>query len=211
MLAAFATKFDADDPLSALEVGERPEPTPPEGWTRVAVKAAALNQHDIWTLRGVGITEDRLPMTLGCDAAGIDDDGNEVIVHAVISNDDWRGDETLDPKRSLLSEIHQGTLAEYVVVPRRNVVPKPATLRSKRPRASRPRGSPRTACCSRTPARNPAARSWCKAPVAACPPRSSRSRARPATACGSPVAAKRSAPGRRDRRARRVRNRRAAP
>ena len=92
------------------------------------MKAAALNQHDIWTLRGVGITEDRLPMTLGCDAAGIDDDGNEVIVHAVISNDDWRGDETLDPKRSLLSEIHQGTLAEYVVVPRRNVVPKPATL-----------------------------------------------------------------------------------
>ena len=67
-------------------------------------------------------------MILGCDAAGIDDDGNEVIVHAVVSSDDWRGDETLDPKRSLLSEIHQGTLAEYVVVPRRNLVPKPADL-----------------------------------------------------------------------------------
>ncbi len=128
MRAVSATKFDADDPLAGFEIGDRPEPEPPVGWTRVAVKAAALNQHDIWTLRGVGITEDRLPMILGCDAAGIDDDGNEVIVHAVVSSDDWRGDETLDPKRSLLSEIHQGTLAEYVVVPRRNLVPKPADL-----------------------------------------------------------------------------------
>ena len=128
MRAVSATKFDADDPLTGFEIGDRPEPEPPVGWIRVAVKAAALNQHDIWTLRGVGITEDRLPMILGCDAAGIDDDGNEVIVHAVVSSDDWRGDETLDPKRSLLSEIHQGTLAEYVVVPRRNLVPKPADL-----------------------------------------------------------------------------------
>ena len=128
MRAVSATKFDADDPLAGFEIGDRPEPEPPVGWTRVAVKAAALNQHDIWTLRGVGITEDRLPMILGCDAAGIDDEGNEVIVHAVVSSDDWRGDETLDPKRSLLSEIHQGTLAEYVVVPRRNLVPKPADL-----------------------------------------------------------------------------------
>ena len=49
-------------------------------------------------------------MILGCDAAGLDEDGNEVVVHAVISDPGWRGDETLDPKRSLLSERHQGTL-----------------------------------------------------------------------------------------------------
>ena len=67
-------------------------------------------------------------MILGCDAAGVDEDGNEVIVHAVIGDPDFRGDETLDPKRSLLSELHQGTLAERVTVPRRNLVPKPAGL-----------------------------------------------------------------------------------
>ena len=67
-------------------------------------------------------------MILGCDAAGYDEDGNEVVVHAVVSDPDWAGDETLDPKRSLLSERHQGTFAERVVVPRRNVVPKPASL-----------------------------------------------------------------------------------
>jgi NADPH:quinone reductase-like Zn-dependent oxidoreductase len=67
-------------------------------------------------------------MILGCDAAGVDADGAEVIVHSVVASDGWRGDETLDPKRTLLSELHQGTLAERVAVPRRNLVPKPAAL-----------------------------------------------------------------------------------
>jgi len=67
-------------------------------------------------------------MILGCDAAGVDEDGNEVIVHSVIASDDWRGDETLDPKRTLLSEKHQGALAERVAVPRGNLVPKPHAL-----------------------------------------------------------------------------------
>ena len=67
-------------------------------------------------------------MILGCDGAGVDEDGNEVVVHAVINDPDWRGDDTLDPKRSLLSERHQGTFADEVIVPRRNLVPKPAEL-----------------------------------------------------------------------------------
>jgi NADPH:quinone reductase-like Zn-dependent oxidoreductase len=112
-----------------LVLGEQPEPTVPEGWTTVQVKAASLNHHDLWTLKGVGITEDRLPMILGCDAAGIAEDGSEVIVHAVIGDPAaGGGDETLDPKRSLLSEIHPGTFAERVAVPRRNVVAKPAQM-----------------------------------------------------------------------------------
>ena len=104
------------------------------------MKAAALNQHDIWTLRGVGITEDRLPMILGCDAAGIDDDGNEVIVHAVVSSDDWRGDETLDPKRSLLSEVHQGRSRSTSWSPAAISSRSRRSSRSTKPRASRPRG-----------------------------------------------------------------------
>jgi len=128
MLAAYAARFAPQDPLSALEVGERPEPEVPDGWVTVDVKAAALNHHDLWSLKGVGLSEDKLPMILGCDAAGIDADGNEVVVHAVISDPSWRGDETLDPKRSLLSERYQGALAERVAVPQQNVVPKPAGL-----------------------------------------------------------------------------------
>jgi NADPH:quinone reductase-like Zn-dependent oxidoreductase len=128
MLAAYAARIDPDDPLSALEVGERPEPEAPEGWTTVDVRAAALNHHDLWSLQGVGLPEDRLPMILGCDAAGVGEDGEEVVVHAVVATDGWHGDETLDPRRTLLSELHAGTLAQRVAVPRGNVVPKPPSL-----------------------------------------------------------------------------------
>jgi NADPH:quinone reductase-like Zn-dependent oxidoreductase len=129
MFAVTAARLDASDPLTALELGEHADPAPPEGWTTVAVKAAALNHHDLWSLRGVGLPADRLPMILGCDAAGIDEDGNEVVVHAVIGDPlAAGGDESLDPGRSLLSERHDGTFAERVAVPRRNLVPKPAAL-----------------------------------------------------------------------------------
>lgn len=128
MLAVFASDIDSEDPLRGLSIGERPEPEVPQGWATVTVKAASLNHHDLWSLRGVGLARERLPMILGCDAAGVDEDGNDVVVHAVIADASWRGDETLDPRRSLLSEKHQGTLAEKVAVPRRNLVPKPAEL-----------------------------------------------------------------------------------
>ncbi|MBB5774496.1 zinc-binding dehydrogenase [Nonomuraea jabiensis] len=125
MFAVTATQTDPDNPLAGLTLGERPEPKVPDGWTTVSVRAAALNHHDLWTLKGVGIRQDRLPIVLGCDAAGVDEDGNEVIVHSVIGTG---ADETLDPKRTLLSEVHDGTFAEQVAVPRRNLVPKPAGL-----------------------------------------------------------------------------------
>ena len=128
MFAVYAGRFDADDPVAALELGDRPEPEVPDGWTTVSVRAASLNHHDLWSLRGVGLREEQLPMILGCDAAGIDADGNEVVVHALVGDPDWRGDETLDPARTILSERHPGTFAERVAVPRRNLVPKPAEL-----------------------------------------------------------------------------------
>jgi NADPH:quinone reductase-like Zn-dependent oxidoreductase len=128
MFAVTADRIDPDDPLSGLGLGEHAEPSPPPGWTTVEVRAAALNHHDLWTLRGVGITADRLPIVLGADAAGIDENGREVIVHAVIGDHAGGGDETLDPRRSLLSEVYDGTLAERVCVPTYNLVPKPPEL-----------------------------------------------------------------------------------
>jgi NADPH:quinone reductase-like Zn-dependent oxidoreductase len=129
VLAAAAVSLHPDDPLAGLDVGQQPEPTVPDGWTTVTVRAAALNHHDLFSLRGVGLPAERLPMILGCDAAGVSADGEDVIVHAVIGDPAaGGGDETLDPKRTLLSELHPGTLAERVAVPRRNLVPKPASL-----------------------------------------------------------------------------------
>src|ERR1022692_1781136 len=129
MFAVTAARIDAENPVAGLDLGERPEPSGEPGWTTVAVKATALNHHDVWTLRGVGISPDRLPIVLGCDAAGVDEEGNEVVVHAVLGDPGAAGgDETLDQRRSLLSERYDGTFAERLAVPRRNLLPKPAAL-----------------------------------------------------------------------------------
>jgi NADPH:quinone reductase-like Zn-dependent oxidoreductase len=126
MRAVYASSINPDDPLAGLTVGEL-APVTPDDWVTVRVRASALNHHDLWSLRGVGLAEDRLPMVLGCDAAGTDPDGNEVVVHAVVGEGGTE-DETLDPARTLLSEKYPGTLAERVRVPRRNLVPKPPEL-----------------------------------------------------------------------------------
>ena len=126
MFAVIATAVDTDDPLTGLRLVDDHPLTVPEGWTTVEVHAASLNHHDLWTLRGVGIDPDRLPIVLGCDAAGIDEDGNPVVVHGVLGTPD--GDETLAGDFSILSERYDGTFAERVAVPARNLVPKPPSL-----------------------------------------------------------------------------------
>jgi NADPH:quinone reductase-like Zn-dependent oxidoreductase len=128
MFAVYAKEANYDNPLDSLVVGERPEPEVPDGWVKVAVRAASLNMHDIWTLRGVGIKADQFPMIVGCDGAGVLDDGTEVVLHSVVNAPGWQGDDTLDPKRTLLTEKYQGTFADSVVVPARNAIPKPAGL-----------------------------------------------------------------------------------
>lgn len=121
MFAAYAARIDDADPLSALETGEVADPTPPEGWVVVDVVASALNHHDLWSLRGVGLGPGALPMILGCDAAGRDPDGNEVVVHSVVAD-------PASGKTSILSEKFPGTLAQKVAVPRESLVPKPPEL-----------------------------------------------------------------------------------
>jgi NADPH:quinone reductase-like Zn-dependent oxidoreductase len=125
MLAVYAASQDRNEPLSGLVVGQRPEPELRPGWSVVKLRTSGLNHHDLWSLQGVGLSADRLPMILGCDGAGVDEQGREVIVHAVVATDGWQGDETLDPGRTLLSELYPGTLAEKVAVPTGNLVPKP--------------------------------------------------------------------------------------
>jgi NADPH:quinone reductase-like Zn-dependent oxidoreductase len=128
MFAVYAAEPNADAPLESLRVGERPAPEVPDGWVAVTVTAASLNMHDIWTLRGVGIKPDQFPMILGCDGAGRLEDGTEVVLHSIIGEPTWFDDETLDPKRTMLTEKHQGSFAETVVVPRRNAIPRPEGL-----------------------------------------------------------------------------------
>jgi NADPH:quinone reductase-like Zn-dependent oxidoreductase len=112
-----------------VEVIDLPTPVAQAGQVLVTVRAVALNHHDLWSLRGVGLDESRLPFVLGSDVAGVTDDGREVVVHALVADAvRGNGDELLDPKRGMLADALQGGMAEQVVVPARNVLPKPASL-----------------------------------------------------------------------------------
>lgn len=129
MRAARVTSQNPHDPLSGLTLShDHPEPEPKPGHTIVRLKAASLNPHDLWTLRGVGHPAERVPMILGCDGAGVTDDGREVVLYPVIGDASHSGDITLDPDRALLSETIDGTLADSILVPDSLLVDKPEEI-----------------------------------------------------------------------------------
>lgn len=118
MRAAYVSSIQPDAPLSGLTVGDLPF-DPPDGWVPVEVRASSLNQHDVWSLRGVGLPADRLPMILGCDAAGVTPDGAPVLIFPVV-------EDKADPRGySLFSERYPGTLADRVAAPPENLIPIP--------------------------------------------------------------------------------------
>ena len=106
-----------------------PDPIPPDGHILVRVGATSINMHDLWSMKGVGVRADQFPMVLGCDIAGWDDRGNEVVVSGSFGNPDaGRGDESFDPDRALVSERFPGSFAAYTIVPTRNVLAKPSFM-----------------------------------------------------------------------------------
>ena len=123
MRAGIVSQFNNQSPLTGLQVTDVPEPQPRDNWSTVTVKAASLNHHDLWSLRGVGLRENQLPMVLGTDAAGLTEDGRRVVVHSVIGADGHGVGPT--ERRTMLSEFYPGALAERVSVPTANLIPIP--------------------------------------------------------------------------------------
>jgi zinc-binding alcohol dehydrogenase/oxidoreductase len=121
-----------------LEDIDVPEPGP--GDVRVRLVTTALNHLDIWS--SMGMPKPPLPHVAGADGAGvveaIGDDvttiavGDEVVVNPSVSCGHCaaclRGDTSFCVTYQILGEHRWGTLAEQVVIPARNVVPKPAML-----------------------------------------------------------------------------------
>jgi NADPH:quinone reductase-like Zn-dependent oxidoreductase len=115
-------------------------PEPETGEVRVKLSAAALNHLDIWT--SLGMPKPHLPHVSGADGAGVVDaigpdvttvePGQEVVLNPSIGCGTCpaclRGDVPFCRAYQILGEHRWGTLAEYVVVPARNVLPKPPDL-----------------------------------------------------------------------------------
>ncbi len=120
MIAAYAEKLGLPDFLDGLVIGEYRDPDPPADWVVAEVKAASLNPHDTWTLKGqIGFPFEP-PVVLGCDGAGLSPDGKEVVFYPVIP--------TPDGGLRMLTDGVDGTFAPRVAIPAANLVPKPANL-----------------------------------------------------------------------------------
>ncbi|MBQ0944401.1 zinc-binding dehydrogenase [Ideonella sp. 4Y16] len=139
MRAAFITGHGGNE---VVQVGERPLPAVGEGEVRVRLQAATLNRVDLYMRdSGAGITHS-LPQIMGLDGAGTVDAvgpgvrhwgaGQRVIVHPGVACGQCahclRGDDVLCAGIRYLGEHRDGTLAEYVSLPARNLFAWPAHL-----------------------------------------------------------------------------------
>ncbi|MBQ0958077.1 zinc-binding dehydrogenase [Ideonella sp. 4Y11] len=139
MKAAFITGHGGNE---VVAVGERPLPPVGDGEVRVRLQAATLNRVDLYMRdSGAGITHS-LPQIMGLDGAGTVDAvgagvrqwgvGQRVIVHPGVACGQCthclRGDDVLCAQIRYLGEHRDGTLAEYVSLPARNVLAWPAHL-----------------------------------------------------------------------------------
>lgn len=74
MKAVFAATDQQCRPLGRAGGGGAARAAPRPFWSTVSVKAATVNHHDIWSLKGVGLAAEATPMILGTDAAGVLDE-----------------------------------------------------------------------------------------------------------------------------------------
>jgi NADPH:quinone reductase-like Zn-dependent oxidoreductase len=118
-----------------LHVENVPQPAPGTGEILVRVHRAAFNRRDVFITQNLypGIV---LPRTLGSDGCGevaalgegVDGPplGTAVVIDPQIGWDDDPA--VLNRNGSILGMPHDGTFAQYVVVPAANVYPKPSAL-----------------------------------------------------------------------------------
>jgi len=120
--AVVLREFGAADSLRLAEVAD---PPPRAGWVTVALKASALNWHDVLVRQGKYGSP--LPHVPGADGAGVRTDSGEPVI---ILPSLWWGDDESAPAAGwqILGDHEPGTYAELVRVPADCVAPKPAGL-----------------------------------------------------------------------------------
>ncbi len=137
-----AVVFHRHGDIDVLTEAELPDPAPRANEVVVEVKACALNRLDLWVRLGWKGLKLPLPHTLGSDVAGVVralgaevDDlavGDEVVLGPGVGCGRCRaclsGQDNRCAQYRILGETTTGGYAEQIVVPRRNVFPKPPNL-----------------------------------------------------------------------------------
>lgn len=137
-----AVFFEAHGGNDVLKVGERPDPAPGPGEVVVRIRAAALNHLDIFVRDGLPNVPIALPHIPGSDGAGVVESvgtrveslraGDRVLIQPGLYCNSCEfcraGEQCLCVKFQLLGEHVDGTFAEKVAVPERNLFRFPETM-----------------------------------------------------------------------------------
>jgi zinc-binding alcohol dehydrogenase/oxidoreductase len=108
---------------AVLNPGEFPDPSGRQGWVTVALRASALNWHDVLVRQGR--YRSPLPHIIGADGAGVRTDTGEQVV--VLPSLNWgESDEAPSRRWEILGDHTPGTYAELVSVPADCLAAKPA-------------------------------------------------------------------------------------
>jgi zinc-binding alcohol dehydrogenase/oxidoreductase len=106
-----------------LRPGDFPNPAKRQGWVTVALRASALNWHDVLVRQGR--YRSPLPHIIGADGAGVRTDTREQVV--VLPSLNWGGSDEAPSRRwEILGDHSPGTYAELVSVPADCLAAKPA-------------------------------------------------------------------------------------
>ena len=137
-----AIRFHEHGGPEKLVYEECDDPVPGKDEALVEVKACAVNRLDLWVRQGIPAYPVELPHILGSDISGIVvggdgfkngvKPGDEIVVYPGIYNPDspaaTKGKENYDDDFKIIGGHVPGGYAQKVVVPTRNLMPKPANL-----------------------------------------------------------------------------------
>ncbi len=125
-----------------LSIEERPQPVPRADEALVRVQASGMNHLDLWVRRGVPGHKFPLPLILGCDGAGIVEAVGDLVTEVKagdrvaispgftprFSAEALAGEHNLAHDYGIFGETRDGTAAEWIALPARNLLPMPAAM-----------------------------------------------------------------------------------
>lgn len=137
-----AVYFEEHGGPEVLKFGDLPDPHPGPGEVLVRLQAVALNHLDLWVRRGLPGLEVEFPHIPGADGAGVVEAvgpgvtdlpvGTPVVINPGISCGVCEmcllGKDNLCKQYQILGEHRNGTYAQFIVVPRQNILPYPKGL-----------------------------------------------------------------------------------